>query len=165
MIIQLNPKTKRTQFDCGNTSLNQYFYHQVSQDIRRQVGVCFVLTEFEGTDIQGYYTLSNYSIPRDDFPVAIQKKLPPYLGIPTTLLGRLAVDKSSQGKGIGAILLVDALKRSFEASKQLGSFAVVVDPIDEAAEAFYKKYGFISLPDSGKMFIPMKYLEQYTQRF
>jgi len=53
-------------------------------------------------------------------------------------------------------LLLDALKRSFEISAtEIGSMAVVVDPLDEEAVRFYEKYGFISLPDSGKMFLPM----------
>jgi len=56
--------------------------------------------------------------------------------------------------------LVDALKRCFELSVLLGSFAVIVDPLDLEAELFYKKYGFIKLPDSGKMFLPMRTIEQ-----
>jgi len=82
-----------------------------------------------------------------------------YTSIPTTLLGRLAIDIKSQGKGIGKILLIDALKRSYEIAKEIGSFAVVVDPIDEEAEKFYQKYGFIKLPDSEKMFIAMNTLK------
>ena len=54
------------------------------------------------------------------------------------------------------MLLIDALSRSYEISKSVGSFAVVVDPLDEDAEKFYFKYGFILLPDSRKMFLPMK---------
>ncbi len=56
------------------------------------------------------------------------------------------------------VLLIDALLRSFEISHIIGSFAVIVDPIDNEAEAFYAKYGFIMLPGSGKMFLPMKIL-------
>jgi hypothetical protein len=57
-------------------------------------------------------------------------------------------------------LLIDALKRSYEASHEIGSFAVVVDPIDKEAEKFYEKYDFIKLPDSGKMFIAIKTLKK-----
>jgi hypothetical protein len=52
------------------------------------------------------------------------------------------------------------LKRCHDTSKSVGTFAVVVDPLDKEAEKFYKKYGFISLPDSGKMFLPMKTIEE-----
>ena len=76
------------------------------------------------------------------------------------MYGRLAVDKRFQGKGIGRILLIDALKRSYEISESIGSFAVVVDPIDDDAIKFYEKFGFIKLPDSGKMFIAMQTLKE-----
>ena len=54
---------------------------------------------------------------------------------------------------MGRWLLIDALKKAWHASQEIGSFAVVVDPLDEEAEIFYEKYGFIKLPDSGKMII------------
>lgn len=90
-----------------------------------------------------------------------QKKLPKsYNVIPTTLLGRLAIDKKYQGQGLGKILLIDALKRCYEIAQEIGSFAVVVDPIDKEAEKFYEKYDFIRLPDSKKMFIAIKTLQE-----
>ncbi|WP_239541319.1 GNAT family N-acetyltransferase [Cryomorpha ignava] len=67
----------------------------------------------------------------------------------------MAIDKRFQRQGIGKLLLIDALMRSYEVSKSIGSFAVVVDPIDEDTIRFYDKYGFIKLADSGKMFLPM----------
>jgi ribosomal protein S18 acetylase RimI-like enzyme len=68
----------------------------------------------------------------------------------------LAVDIKFKGQDLGSILLLDALKRSFYvAGESLGSMGVVVDPLDEASVAFYKKFGFILLPDSEKMFLPM----------
>ena len=122
---------------------------------------CFVINEKETNLIKGYYTLSNNSIPSKFVPNQIQKKLPrSYESIPTTLLGRLAIDNRFQGQGIGKLILIDALKRSYEISKTIGSFAVIVDPIDQDAENFYEKYGFIKLPDSGKMFLPMKTISQ-----
>lgn len=160
MMELLGKKYLREGFDCGKELLNNYLKTQAGQDIKRKLSACFVLSE-NGTDIQGYYTLSNNSIPLNSFPEQIQKKLPKsYKAIPTTLLGRLAIDKKFQGQGIGKILLIDALKRSYELSREIGSFAVVVDPIDKEAEAFYKKYDFIKLPDSGKMFIAIKTLEE-----
>ena len=116
-----------------------------------------MLSDKETGLLIGYYTLANNSIPQKFVPKNIQKKLPKsYTSIPTTLLGRLAIDKRFQGKGFGKYLLLDALKRSYEVSRKIGSFAVIVDPIDMDAEQFYKNYGFIKLPDSGKMFLPMK---------
>ena len=100
--------------------------------------------------------MANNSLAQDLIPAEFQKKLPnSYKSIPTTLLGRLAIDNRFQKQGIGKLLLIDALRRSYKISKSIGSFAVVVDPIDKEAEQFYDKYGFIKLPDSGKMFLPM----------
>ncbi|MGE5394443.1 MAG: GNAT family N-acetyltransferase [Candidatus Saccharibacteria bacterium] len=161
MIELLDKKHSLKAFDCGNELLNSYLKNQAGQDVKRKLSACFILTEKQTNQIQGYYTLSNNSIPLNSFPEPIQKKLPKsYESIPTSLLGRLAVDINFQRKGIGKILLIDALKRSYEVSKEIGSFAVVVDPIDEEAEKFYAKYDFIKLPDSKKMFIATKTLKE-----
>ena len=91
----------------------------------------------------------------------IQKKLPKsYNVIPTTLLGRLAIDKKYQGQRLGKILLIDALKRCYEIAQEIGSFAFVVDPIDKEVEKFVEKYDFIRLPDSKKMFLATKTLQE-----
>jgi len=157
----LNSAHKKSDFSCGKEMLDTYIHKQANQDVKRKLSACFVINEKETNLIKGYYTLSNNSIPLELVPNQIQKKLPrSYESIPTTLLGRLAIDNKFQGQGIGKLILIDALKRSYEISKTIGSFAVVVDPIDQDAENFYNKYGFIKLPDSGKMFLPMNTISQ-----
>lgn len=161
MIEILDKNHNRKDFDCGKELLNNYLISQASQDVRRKLSVCFVLVEKATGKIKGYYTLSNNSILRSRFSEDLVKKLPKsYDSIPTTLLGRLAIDINYQRQGLGKILLLDALKRCFEISKKIGSFAVVVDPIDDEAERFYEMYDFIKLPDSEKMFISIKTLGQ-----
>lgn len=152
----LNPKHRKKEFSCGKEMLDNYLHKQANQDIKKKLSACFVLNDKETNLMKGYYTLSNNSIPQKVIPTEFQKKIPKsYTSIPTTLLGRLAIDNRFQGKGIGKILLIDALKRSYDSSQSIGSFAVVVDPLDDDAEKFYNKYGFIKLPDSQKMFLPM----------
>ena len=161
MIELLNKKHNRKDFDCGKELLNDYLKTQAGQDVKRKLSVCFVLTDSETKVIQGYYTLSNSSIPLSSFSEQIKKKLPKsYKSIPTTLLGRLATDKKYQGNGIGKILLIDALKRSYGISNEIGSFGIIVDPIDDEAKDFYQKYDFIELPDSKKMFIATQTLKE-----
>lgn len=161
MVELLENRHNRTDFDCGKELLNNYLKFQAGQDLKRKLAACFVLSDNETNKILGYYTLSNSSIPLSDFPQHIQRKLPKaYHAIPATLLGRLAIDLKYQGKGIGKILLIDAMKRSFEISHKIGSYAIIVDSLDEEAEKFYKKYDFTKLPDSGKMFITSKTLKE-----
>lgn len=153
-LIKSHPKA---EFTCENEILTNYLRKQASQDIRRKLAACFVNLNTDETLIRGYYTLSNGSIPFDQIPANFRKRLPSaYQAIPTTLLGRLARDSRCIGEGIGELLLIDSLKRAFDTSQTIASYAVVVDPIDDKAEKFYTKYGFVKLPDSGSMFMAME---------
>lgn len=160
MVELLDKRHNRSAFDCGKEVLNNYLKYQARQDMKRKLSACFVLPANNQNLIRGYYTLSNNSIPLSSFPDGIRKKLPvSYVSIPTTLLGRLAIDKDHQGIGLGKVLLIDALKWSYELSASIGSYAVFVDPIDIDTEGFYEKHDFIRLPGSGKMFIPVTTLK------
>lgn len=153
----LSSQHQKALFNCGKPQLDDYLHLQAGQDMKKKLSACFVLKDGESQLIKGYYTLSNSAISLDHLPASLGKKLPQaYKSIPAVLLGRLAVDQSYRNQGIGKLLLVDALKRCYDISKTLGTYAVIVDPLDKEAERFYSKYGFILLPDSGKMFIAMK---------
>jgi predicted GNAT family N-acyltransferase len=146
---------KKKDFDCGKPSLNHYLHEQAKQDVKRMLAACFILADIQH-NVKGYYTLSSASIPRNLIPDNLKSKMPAsYSDLPATLMGRLAVDLKYKGQGLGKLLLVDALKRSHETSNTIGSMAVIVDPLNKEAEEFYLKYGFIKLPDSGKMFLAM----------
>ncbi|OJV17742.1 MAG: GNAT family N-acetyltransferase [Bacteroidetes bacterium 41-46] len=161
MVELLHRGHNKDGFDCSKELLNNYLRNQAGQDVKRKLSACYVLAYGETKSVIGYYTLSNYGIPISSFSTQIRKRLPgTYTTIPTTLLGRLAIDKSRHGEGLGKILLIDALKRSWENSQIVASYAVVVDPLDEEAKSFYLHYGFTELPDSGKMFIPMRTLDE-----
>lgn len=145
----------RSKFNCKEESLTRYLLEQVNQDIKKNLAACFIIAD-DTSHIVGYYTLSNDSISRLEVPQKYQKKVPVTYDVPVTLLGRLAVCASCEGKGFGEHLLISALERCYLVSKEIGSMAVIVDPLNESAVSFYLKYGFILLPDSGKMFLPMK---------
>ncbi len=159
----LTKSHRRKEFTCEEESLTKYIRTQVSQDIKRKLAVCFVIPG-PNDEVLGYYTLSTESIDKEDVPDQYRKHLPPSYRAPVILLGRLARDVSQKGKGLGETLLVDALFRCLKlSSKSIGALAVVVDPINEHAVQFYSKYGFILLPDSGRMFMPMKTIEQLAK--
>ena len=156
LTVPLDPSHKKDQFNCGRILLDNYLHMQAKQDVKRKLSTCFVLADTDN-HVKGYYTLSSASIRRNLLPEAFIKKLPPaYHDLPATLLGRLAIDTIYKGNGLGELILIDALKRSYESSiNSIASIAIIVSPIDEDAVKFYEKYGFILLPDSHKMFIPM----------
>ncbi len=150
----------RKNFSCEEAALTQYLQLQVSQDIKKGLVVCYVALD-EQQHVIGYYTLTSESLGRDLIPEKYAKQLPISYTAPVILLGRLARDVQTKGSGLGEHLLLDALFRAYDISKKsLGAMAVVVDPISDYARAFYLKYGFLQLPDSGRLFLPMGVIRQ-----
>jgi GNAT superfamily N-acetyltransferase len=148
----------RSDFSCGNASLDRYLKEQAGQDFRRGCATSFVLAPKRGDiSILGYYTLSSYGIDVGELPVEVAKKLPRYPLIPATMLGRLGVDRRYQGQGVGEFLLMDALHRALTQSGEIAAAAVVVDAIDADAAKFYKHFGFVPFPAiAGRLFLPRK---------
>ena len=89
-------------------------------------------------------------------PETARKHVPRYPLVSATLIGRLAVAKDRQGQRLGAVLLADALQRAFESASTVGSSMVIVDALDEAAAGFYAAHGFVRLPDSLRLVLPMR---------
>jgi len=150
----LEKNHNRNQFTCGVEQLDNYLKEYANQDMRKRLAVCYVLTDSDNNVI-AYYTLSSNSIDLSDIPDSLGKSLG-YDEIPVVIIGRLAVHKEYQGNKLGQALLIDALKRIIDISTNIGNHAVIVDPINEMAEKFYKKLGFIPLKNSKRMFIPLK---------
>lgn len=156
----LNKTHNRKGFQCEEQRLTHYIQRQVSQDVKKKLAICFVATD-EDNNVMGYYTLSSESLGREQIPDKYIIKVPQNYNAPVILLGRLARDISAKGTGLGEYLLLDALFRAYTLSEEsIGAMAVVVDPINEFAVKFYKKYGFVQLPDSDKMFIPMNTIKE-----
>ncbi len=152
-LAPLDAAHDRDGFDSGSEPLNRYIREQVTQDIRRRVAACFVASA-DGQRIEGYYTLASASLLLSDLPASTGKKLPRYPTVPTVRMGRLAVDQSFKGQGLGGALLADAVDRA--AHSEFAAFALTVDAKDEAAAAFYRHHGFVALPDSPRtLFLPL----------
>ncbi|CAN5343310.1 hypothetical protein BH23VER1_BH23VER1_28130 [soil metagenome] len=132
----------RRHFQSGEPALDRYLQVQVSQDLRANIAACYILHEQGSKETMGYYTLSAFSIMLTNIPSDQAKKLPRYPHVPVTLLGRLAVSRDLQGKGWGKMLVIDALRKAATARSSIGSWAVVVDPLNASAAHFYSKFGF-----------------------
>jgi GNAT superfamily N-acetyltransferase len=154
-------KHNRSSFSCGVDSLDDYIKTRASQELKKRVSTPFVLTDSPERMVLGYYCLSSYSIASSELDESTAKKLPRYPLLPAIMLGRLAVDSGHQGKGYGDLLVADALKRSLALSKQLASFAVVVDAISQGAAIFYQRHGFIKfLDDPMKLYLTVETIEK-----
>ncbi len=157
----LGAQHDRVSFASGNDDLDRYFREQAGQDQKRGVARPFVVVEIATGAVAGYYTLSATSVDLRTLPAQITKRMPRYPTVPTTLLGRLARDLRYRGRGIGELLLSNALRRSYDTSQQVASVGVVVDAIDDGARAFYEGYGFSRFPDQEyRLILPMRTIKQ-----
>lgn len=159
-IEQLGPHHDRTAFSCGEPTLDLYLQRQASQDVRRRVAQVFVAIGDAPEKIIGFYSLSATSFEKNELPPPLAKRLPHY-PVPAAVLGRLAIDRSRQGRGLGEILLLDAVGRVMRASAALAVYAIVVDAKNERAKAFCERYGFrpfASIP--GRLFLPLGTFEK-----
>ena len=148
----------RRAFDCGVASLNHYLLRSARQNQDKDIGRTTVLVEEGGSRVWGYYTLSSASIDFEAFPK--NAGLPQY-PIPAILLARVAVDNQRHGEGLGRDLLLHALNTARRHADGIAAVAVTVEAIDEAAQAFYERYGFQPLNKPGRhLYLTMKQIRQ-----
>jgi predicted GNAT family N-acyltransferase len=133
----------REGFDCGVPELNKYLLEKASQDVRNHYASP---TKPGERKILGYYTFATTGEDIQNFPENIQRKMPKYLRVPAILLGRLAVDKTMQGQGLGFELMADALARNIKS--QTAWAMMIVDAKDDKSCAFYAKFGFEPCTDN-----------------
>jgi predicted GNAT family N-acyltransferase len=153
----LDVRHGRGGFTCGVESLDRYLKTQAGQFIRRRANAVFALTEAAAPDrILGYYTLCATALEQGEVPEAARRLVPRYPLVSATLIGRLAVARERQGQGLGAVLLSDALRRAYISAETIGSSMVVIDALDEGAAAFYAAHGFVRLPESLRLVLPMR---------
>jgi GNAT superfamily N-acetyltransferase len=138
----------------GDDALDRYFQTQVTQDIRRRITNCFVIVEVATGHVAAYYTLSAASIPLVDLPPDEAKRLPRYPTLPAVRIGRLGVDRRFQRRGLGELMLMNAVHRTIQDAA--AAFALLVDAKNDLVAGFYRRYGF--RPIAGKprtLFLPL----------
>lgn len=159
-IVPMTDAHERGEFSCGKAPLDVFIRTQAGQYARKRVGRTFVAVRPDSTKVVGYYTLAASAVAFTDVPAEVSKKLPKH-PVPCVLLGRLAVDVSARGVGLGADLLIDAFKRTLRLADELGVFAVHTHAIDDDARGFYEKFGFCAMLDQPRhLFLPMETVQQ-----
>ena len=132
----------RTQFRSGDPLLDAFFQRFAGQNqFRHHIGVTYVAEE-KGR-ILGFVTVAPGEIEIERLPASARKALPRY-PIPVLRLGRLAIDASIQGQGLGSQLLRFVFGLALQLSAQYGCTGVLVDAKSDAI-SFYEKYGFAAL--------------------
>jgi GNAT superfamily N-acetyltransferase len=163
IIEKLAKRHDRAAFDCGVEELNVYLQRYASQNEKAGLSQHYVAPgSYAGSgadkssNILGYYALSAGAVDFELLTEDQRKRLPRY-PVPVAHLGRLAVDQSAQGQGLGETLLIDALARTVKVADEVGIHAVEVVAINDAARKFYAKYGFIALrDDANHLYLPIK---------
>jgi GNAT superfamily N-acetyltransferase len=157
----LGPQHDRATFSCGVESLDRYLKTQASQDMRRKANAVFVLVPLDAPErIVGYYTLCAATLAPGEVPVAARKHVPRYPQVSATMIGRLAVARDYQGRGVESLLLARALGKAYDNASIVGSSMVVVDAIDENAARFYAAHGFVRLLESRRLVLAMRAIGQ-----
>lgn len=145
VIEALGKQHDRTRFTCGQADLDAWFRQRAGQDERRNVARVFIAVD-DDLGVVAFYSLSAFTLVLDDLPGEVARKMPRHDAIPAALIGRLARDERVRGRGIGDLLLADAVMRILGVGRTLAVFAIVVDAKDERAARFYGAFGFRAFP-------------------
>ena len=135
-------------FDSGVAELDDWLREHAAVASVRGLARTFVWVDAEGT-VRAYYSLAAHKISRDTFSPASGRGMP--REIPAILIAKLALDRSLQGQGMGAVLVVDAVQRVAAAARLVGARLVVVDAATDDVVGFYARLGFELIPGSRRM--------------
>ncbi len=131
-------------FDSGNQVLDEWLRRHALAAQRTDSARTFVATR--SGRVVGYFSLTMGSVLRAEAPTKLVRGMPAH-PVGMVLLARLAVDRSEQGRGVGAMLLAEALRKAVAAGEAAAARLTVVDAVDEEAAAFYQRYGFVRAPE------------------
>jgi GNAT superfamily N-acetyltransferase len=131
-------------FECGVGSLDHWLVKHARPAAGAETARTYVVIDSEQDRVVGYQALSLASIERSQGTHRARAGAPD--PIPAMLLARLAVDRSVQGKGVGAFLLRDAMDRALAVSEQAGMRLVLVHAMSDEARSFYEHFGFEASP-------------------
>ncbi len=133
-----------TAFDSGEPVLDEWLRRRAWNNLLTAASRTYVVCPTGSFRVVGYFALSMGQILAHEASGSMRRNMPKF--IPAVVLGRLAIDRAWQGKGLGRALLADAIQRSLRASAEVSARLVIVHAISPAAEAFYLHHGFTRLP-------------------
>jgi GNAT superfamily N-acetyltransferase len=134
-------------FESGEPVLDDWLRRRAWSNLQTAASRTYVVCPEGSLRIVGYFALSMGQILAHEATGAMRRNMPKF--IPAVVLGRLAIDRAWQGKGLGRALLADAVRRSQRAAAEVSARLVVVHAISSAAEAFFSRHGFTALACGG----------------
>lgn len=129
-------------FDSGVPSLDEWLKRRATQNQASGASRTFVVCE--GQEVVGYYALASSAVAPSAAPGRFRRNMPD--PIPVVVLGRLAVARSHQGRGLGRALFQDAARRVIHAAAAIGIRGLLVHALSEEAKAFYLRLGLDESP-------------------
>jgi len=151
-----HPLTERddcSAFDCGEPSLNDWLQRKALANQISGASLTFVSTETgaAANQVLGYYALAAGAVSHAESSSAVRRNMPD--PIPVMVLGRLAIERSYHGQGLGSALLQDAILRTMNVAENVGIRALLVHALHEKAREFYLHHGFSESPISTTTFL------------
>ena len=129
-------------FACGNDTLDEWLKRRALSNQVSGASRTYVVAQDK--HVVGYYCLASGALALSHTPSPVKRNMPD--PVPMAILGRLAVDKTWQGKGLGVALLQDAVLRTAHAASIVGIRGLLVHALSEAAKGFYQHHGFVASP-------------------
>ncbi len=161
-VVKLEKRHDRDAFDCGKASLNNYLHRHARQDMKRRLAAVFVLQNKIESEVMAFYALSQMSVDAGDLTKLTAKGLPQLRPVPCTLLGQFAVDRKFKGQGIGGWMLSHVFHEVVSHAKNIASFALIVDAVEDDAVSYWRHCGFITMPNTpNKLFLSIKTIEKW----
>jgi GNAT superfamily N-acetyltransferase len=146
--VALAQEHDRATFNCGDADLNIYLQRYARQNHESGGAKCFVAVAADAhARVLGFYTLSPASVEYARTPTLVKKGLARY-EVPVFRIGRLAVDRTVQGRGLGAALLLRAGARCIRVANEVGGVALLIDAKNDGAAQWYAGFGALALLDS-----------------
>ena len=152
----ISRRHNRKAFDCGDVALNDFLRRHARQTHDRGGAKTFLAVRDDNPSlVLGFYSISPASVEFSRTPDVVKRGLARQ-DVPVFRLGRLAVDKPMQGKGLGGQLLLSAGRRCFRASLEVGGVALLIDARNEGVARWYAGYGALLLLDARlSLLLPM----------
>ena len=140
--VLLHAQHQTDQFSCGVASLDAWLKRRA---LKNQIqGASRTYVACQADRVVAYYAIASGAVTCNDATGRLRRNMPD--PIPVVVLGRLGVDSSLHGQGVGRSLVRDAALRILQAADVIGIRGMTVQALSDDARVFYEHMGFEPSP-------------------